>query len=152
MHGLEPANFSWEPPVSARRFGGGGGEEVGMEEFLGIGNNIEKVIIKGEDYDQIVSQANLVKYYLSQQQSVNSVNINIPAAEPEILMDFDKQLMSMYDIPASSVLAELNSFPQQFSSGVKFKQGNDEYDIQIRMEKPAEQKERNLSGFEGHCL
>ena len=51
----------------------------------------------------------------------------------------------MYDIPASSVLAELNSFPQQFSSGVKFKQGNDEYDIQIRMEKPAEQKERNLA-------
>jgi multidrug efflux pump subunit AcrB/ABC-type multidrug transport system ATPase subunit len=144
MHGLEPASFSWDPPVSARRFGGGGGEDIGMEGFLGIGNNIEKVIIKGEDYNQIVSQANLVKYYLSQQQSVNSVNINIPAAEPEIVMDFDKQLMSMYDIPASSVLAELNSFPQQFSSGVKFKQGNDEYDIQIRMEKPAEQKERNL--------
>ncbi len=145
MHGLEPANFSWDPPVSARRFGGGGGDEAGMEEFLGIGNNIEKVIIKGENYDQIVSQANLVKYYLSQQQSINSVNINIPAAEPEVVMDFDKQLMSMYDIPATSVLAELNSFPQQFSSGVKFKQGNDEYDIQIRMEKPAEQKERNLA-------
>jgi multidrug efflux pump subunit AcrB/ABC-type multidrug transport system ATPase subunit len=144
MHGLEPASFSWDPPVSARRFGGGGGEEIGMEEFLGIGNNIEKVIIKGEDYDQIVSQANLVKYYLSQQQSVNSVNINIPAAEPEIMMNLDKQLMSMYDIPAASVLAELNSFPQQFSTGVKFKQGSDEYDIQIRMEKPAEQKERNL--------
>ncbi len=144
-NGLEPANFSWEPPVSARRFGGGGGGDLGMEGFLGIGNNIEKVIVKGEDYDQIVSQANMVKYFLSQQQSVNTVNINIPAAEPEIIMDFDKQLMSLYDIPASSVLAELNSFPQQFSSGVKFRQGNDEYDIRIRMEKPAEQKERNLA-------
>lgn len=145
VNGLEPANFSWDPPVSARKFGGRGSEGMGMEGFLGIGSNIEKVIIKGEDYDQIVSQANLIKYYLSQQQSVNSVNINIPSAEPEILMDFDKQLMAMYDIPASSVLAELNSFPQQFSSGVNFKQGNDEYDIRIRMEKPSEQKERNLA-------
>jgi multidrug efflux pump subunit AcrB/ABC-type multidrug transport system ATPase subunit len=144
LHGLEPASFSWDPPVSGRRFGGGGGSDLDMEGFLGIGNNIEKVIIKGENYDQIVSQANLVKYYLSQQQTVNMVNVNIPGAEPEIVMSFDKQLMSLYDIPATSVLAELNSFPQQFSSGVTFKQGSQEYDILIRMERPVDQKEKNL--------
>ena len=144
LGGLEPASFSWDPPVSGRRFGGGGGLDLGMENILGIGNQVEKVVIKGANYDQIFSQANLVKYYLSQQQAVTSVNINIPSAEPEVILNFDKQLMSLYDIPAATVLAELSSFPQQFASGVKFKQGNDEYDIQIRMETPADEKERNL--------
>jgi ABC-type multidrug transport system ATPase subunit/predicted RND superfamily exporter protein len=146
LNGLEPASFSWEPPVSGRRFGGEtGGDDLGMEGLLGIGNKVEKVYIKGENYDQIVTQANLVKYYLSQQQAVASVNINIPSARPEVLLNFDKQLMSLYDIPAATVLSELNSFPHEFSSGVKFKQGTEEYDIQIRTETPVEQPERNLN-------
>ncbi len=146
MSGLEPASFSWDPPVSGRRFGGNtGGDDLGMEQLLGIGNQVEKVNIKGENYDQIITQANLVKYYLSQQQAVSMVNINIPSARPEILLNFDKQLMSLYDIPASTVLSELNSFPHEFSSGVAFKQGAEEYDIQIRTEKPVEQTDRNLS-------
>jgi multidrug efflux pump subunit AcrB/ABC-type multidrug transport system ATPase subunit len=145
LGGLDPAVFSWDPPVSGRRFGGGGGMDIGMESILGIGSQVEKVIIRGANYDQIMSQAKLVKYYLTQRQFIASVNINIPPAEPELLLNFDKQLMSLYNIPAATVLSELNSFPQQFGSGVKFKQGNEEYDIQIRMESPSHEKERNLS-------
>jgi multidrug efflux pump subunit AcrB/ABC-type multidrug transport system ATPase subunit len=146
LTGLEPASFSWEPPVSGRRFGGeGGGDDLGMEGLLGIGSQVEKIYIKGENYDQIITQANLVKYYLSQQQAIEMVNINIPSARPEVLLQFDKQLMSLYDIPASAILSELNSFPQEFSSGVKFKQGTEEYDIQIRTKKPVEQPDRNLN-------
>lgn len=144
--GMNPASFSWDPPVSGRRFGGvGEGEDLGMEELLGIGNKVEKIYIKGENYDQIVTQAKLMEYYLSQQQSVEMVNINIPSARPELLLNFDKQLMSFYGIPAATVLSELNSFPREFSSGVKFKQGTDEYDIQIRTENPVEQPDRTLN-------
>ena len=146
VSGLQPANFSWEPPVSGRRFGGeGGGEDLGMENLLGIGNQVEKIYVKGENYGQLVTQANLVKYYLTQQQAVKGVNINIPSARPEILLNFDKQLMALYDIPAATVLTELNSFPHEFSSGIKFKQGTNEYDIQIRTETPVEQPDRNLN-------
>ncbi|MBN1790204.1 MAG: efflux RND transporter permease subunit [Bacteroidales bacterium] len=145
LSGLEPGSFSWEPPASARRFGGEGGDmDGGMEGILGIGSEAEKVIIKGEDYEQLVTQANLVKYYLTQQQSVEMVNINIPSARPEVLLNFDKQIMALYDIQAATVLTELGSFPQEFSSGVQFKQGTEEYDIQIRTETPTEQTERNL--------
>jgi multidrug efflux pump subunit AcrB/ABC-type multidrug transport system ATPase subunit len=145
LGGLEPAEFSWEPPVSGRYFGGNGnGGDEGIEALFGIGTQTEKINIKGENYDQIVTQANLVKYYLSQQQAIAMVNINIPSARPEVLLNFDKQLMSLYDIPAATVLSELNSFPHEFSSGVKFKQGVNEYDIQIRSETPVEQIDRNL--------
>jgi len=145
LGGLEPASFSWDPPLSGRRFGRGGGEDMGMEGFLGIGNQVEKVIIKGENYDQIVSHANLVKYYLSQQQNLNEVKINVPSAEPEIVLGFDKQLMSLYDIPATSVLSELNAFPQQFSSGMKFRQENEEFDIRIRMETVKGNRDKDLN-------
>lgn len=146
--GLEQASFSWDPPASGRYFGGGGNEgDDGMEGILGMGEDVEKVIIKGEDFNQIIAQANLVKYYLAQLQSVEMVNINLPSARPEILLNFDKQLMSLYDIPASAVLSELNSFPHEFSSGVKFRQATEEYDIQIRTAAPAEQPDRNLSNL-----
>ncbi len=148
VSGLHPASFSWEPPISGGRFGTSSGEgagNLGFEDLMGIGSKVEKVLIKGENYDQIVSQANLVKYYLSSQSSISAVNINIPDASPEILMNFDKQLMAFYNIPASSVLTELNSFPHQFSSGAKFKQGVNEYDIQIITKTPAKQDERNLN-------
>jgi multidrug efflux pump subunit AcrB/ABC-type multidrug transport system ATPase subunit len=146
MANLQPAVFTWEPPASGRRFGGGREDgDAGLEGILGIGKETEKVLIKGENYDQIVTQANLVRYYLSQQQAVEMVNINIPSARPEVLLNFDKQLMSLYDIPAASVLAELGSFPHEFSSGVKFKQGTEEYDIQIRTKTPLSVAERNLN-------
>jgi multidrug efflux pump subunit AcrB/ABC-type multidrug transport system ATPase subunit len=145
LSGLEPANFSWDPPPSNRRFGGEGNEgDAAMEDILGIGSKSEKVVIKGEDYDQLVAQANLVKYYLSQLQSVEWANVNIPSSRPEIQLNFDKQIMSLYDIPPATVLSELASFPNEFSTGVKFKQGIDEYDIQVKTEVPEDQTERNL--------
>jgi multidrug efflux pump subunit AcrB/ABC-type multidrug transport system ATPase subunit len=145
LGGLEPATFSWEPPASARRFGGEGNDgDEGMEGILGLGSKTEKVLIKGEDYDQLVAQSNLVKYYLTQQQSVEWANVNIPSARPEIMMNFDKQIMALYDIQAQSIIAELGSFPHEFTTGVRFKQGTEEYDIQIRTERPVEQPERNL--------
>jgi multidrug efflux pump subunit AcrB/ABC-type multidrug transport system ATPase subunit len=146
LSGLEPANFSWDPPSSGRYFGGNSGAgEFDMMSFFGIGTQNEKIYIKGENYSQIVSQANLIKYYLSQQPNINVANVNIPSLRPEILMNFDKQLMSLYDIPATAVLTELNAFPEEFSSGSQFKQGTSEYDIQIRTKTPVPQPDRNLN-------
>jgi multidrug efflux pump subunit AcrB/ABC-type multidrug transport system ATPase subunit len=146
LSGMEPASFSWDPPVSSRRFGGGGGgDDFDFGELMGFGKQEEKVVIKGENYQHILNQANLVKYYLGQQSSVEYVNINVPSARPEILLNFDKQLMSVYNIPASTVLSELNSFPHEFSSGAKFKQGTEEFDIQIITQSLEKDKNRNLN-------
>ncbi len=149
LRGMEPATFSWDPPISSRRFGGtgggGGGDDFDFGELMGFGSPKEKVIVKGQNYQAILNQANLVKYYLSQQSSIERVNINVPSARPEIMLNFDKQLMAFYNIPASSVLSELNSFPHEFSSGAKFKQGVDEYDIQVITQTDEEEKNRNLN-------
>jgi len=141
---LNPAEFSWDPPATGRRFGGGGYDDDEFGRFLGIGTQREKVIIKGQNFDKMLNQANDVKYYLGQLTSVERVDIRIPDKRPELMMNFDKQLMALFDIPVTSVLAELNSFQHEFSSGVKFKQGTEEYDILIKTIGFNDQKERNI--------
>ncbi|MCB2195603.1 MAG: efflux RND transporter permease subunit [Bacteroidetes bacterium] len=129
---LQPAEFSWDPPAQGRRFGGDSYEDDAFGRMLGIGTQREKVIIKGQDFDKMLNQANDVKYYLGQSTSIEKIDVRIPDKRPELMLNFDKQLMALYDIPVTSVLSELNSFQHEFSSGVKFKQGNDEYDILIK--------------------
>lgn len=144
------ASLSWDPPISSRHFGrgegnSGFGESGGLNEMMGFGSQNESVIIKGPDYEKIVAQANNVKYFLSQLQTLESVTISLPSGRPQLMMDFDKPMMALYDIPATSVLSELNAFPKEFASGATFKQGTEEYDIRIKVLTPAKQPVRDLN-------
>jgi len=131
---FKQAEFSWEPPASGQKFGSGGFEnDDGMARILGIGTQQEKVIIKGQDYDQMQNKARDVEYFLRQITSIERINIQVQEKRPEVQLLLDKQLMSTYNIPLTSVLSELNSFQPSFSTGVFLKQDNEEYDIQIKM-------------------
>ena len=141
---ISTIKFSWEPPPSKSRFKEGN-DDGGFGEMLGIGSKSESVVIKGLDFDKMLNQANEVKYYLQQLSSVKGVNIKVPKKRPELKLDFDKHLMALYDIPLNSVMNELNSFKSEFSSGVKFKDKTEEYDIQIKTVGHKEQKEKNAS-------
>ncbi len=140
------AEFSWDPPASGEKFGSGGFEdEDGMADILGIGTQKEKVIIKGQDFNQMLNKARDVEYFLKQISSVKSTHIQLPANRPEVQLNFDKHLMSVYDIPVTSVLSELNSFQRSFSSGSVLKEGAEEYDILITMPDVVEdEKNRNI--------
>ncbi len=145
LEDLRQAEFSWDPPTTGQRFGSGGFEnDDGFQRMLGIGVQQEKVVIKGQDFDRMLDLAKDIEYYLKQLSSMERVRINSPAKRPELMLSFDKQLMSLFDIPITSVLSELNSFPKEFSSGIVFKQGTDEYDIQIITELSEKQKSRNV--------
>lgn len=134
LEDFKQAQFDWDPPVTGGRFGSGGfDDDDGMARILGIGTQQEKIIIKGEDFDQMLNKAHDVEYYLGRLTSIKKINIRLPEKRPEVQLLFDKQLMSLYDIPITSVLSELNSFQPQFSSGVLFKQDNQDFDIQIKM-------------------
>ena len=134
LNDFKQAEFSWDPPSSGNRFGNGGfDDEDGMANILGIGTQKEKILIKGQDFDQMQNKAQDIEYYLGQISSIKRIDIKVPVKRPEVQLLFDKQLMSIYDIPLTSVLSELNSFQPEFSSGVVLKQDNDEFDIQIKM-------------------
>lgn len=144
------ATYSWEPMPQGKQFGGNEGGGFGGEgdnefaQFLGLSTGPEKILVKGQDYNQLFGQADLVRYYLTQLPSINYAVVNIPSSRPELILNFDKPTMALYNIPANSVLSELNSFPREINSGAVFKQENNQYDIQIVTPTKKQEKERDL--------
>ncbi|MDW7680282.1 MAG: efflux RND transporter permease subunit, partial [bacterium] len=112
--------------------GRGGGGSIGLERMLGIGAQTEKVVIKGGDFSVMRKVAEDVRYFLDELSSTQSVNFSIEENRPEIHLLFDNQLLSQYNVSLNTIAAELTGFQKEFSSGLKYKQGVDEYDIVIK--------------------
>ena len=51
---------------------------------------------------------------------------------PEIHLFFNQLLLTEYGLNLNNIAAELGSFSREFTSGVNFKQGNEEYEIIIK--------------------
>jgi len=136
-----------QPTASGSRFrggggGGGGGNPGGnFERMMGMGTQSERVVIKGHDFDMMRNVAEDVRYYLEDLESMNSVRLSVSENRPELHLHFDTQLMSYFDVPLTNVSSELGSFQNEFSSGLTYKQGIEEYDIVIR--KNVEEDEEN---------
>jgi multidrug efflux pump subunit AcrB/ABC-type multidrug transport system ATPase subunit len=145
------ATYSWEPMPQGTKFGGtddggfGGEGNDEFAQFLGLSTGPEKILVKGQDYDQLFAQADLVKYYLSQLPTINYAVVNVPSSRPELQLNFDKSTLALYNIPVSSVLSELSSFPREFNSDAIFKQGSQQYDIQIVTLTKKKEKDRDLN-------
>ena len=131
------AEVSFEQPTSGRRFGRGssaGNPAMRMERMLGIGAQTESIKIKGSDFNMMRNVAEDIRYYLEDLSSMRRVNLNIADNRPEIHLLFNTELLSHYDVPLSTITSELGGFQNEFSSGLTYKQGTDEYDIIIRNE------------------
>lgn len=136
------AEVSFEQPRASRRFRGGGGRMNpggSFERMLGIGTQSESIVIKGTDFGRMRNVAEDVRYYLQNLESVQSVRVNVSENRPELHLLFDKAVLSEYDITLATIAAELTGFQREFSSGLQFRQGTDEYEIVIRS---AEMEER----------
>jgi len=120
-------------------FGGGGGSSSGMESFLrmmGIGQNSERILIKGSDYDmmQIVGQD--FQYILNEQDFIRSARVSFPQRQPEVRLNFDQILLASYEITRANISTGLSELESEFQANVTYKIGNESYDIVIREKTP----------------
>jgi len=118
--------------------GGGGGASAsggGLESLMGIGTQQEKVIIKGQNFDLMKAVAEDVKYYLDQITTIQQSTVSVQDNRPEVRMAFNTRQMGERNVSLNSVMSELSSFPTEVTSGVKFKEGTEEYDILIKYNK-----------------
>ncbi len=137
------ADVSFTEPQSSRRFGGGMSRNpmASLERLFGIGAPQEKVVVKGSDFYMLQAIAEDIKYYIDSLDSINrEARLSIPGNRPEIHLLFDNRMLSLFNISMNSIASELSSFQNEFSSGMKFKQGNDEYDIIIRNSETEDEK------------
>jgi len=122
---------------STNAMSGGGGfganPGLGMLMYLGIGEQQEKVIIKGEDYDQMLLVANDVSYYLENNiENMQRVRVSASSRRPEIHLGMDAYLMGLFNISPQNVVSELSSFSSEVSSGGTLKVDNESYDILMK--------------------
>jgi multidrug efflux pump subunit AcrB len=146
ISGFDAAEVSLDEPQSSTRFGGGPRQNPGggLLTMLGIGAQMESIIIRGSDFDRLRTIADDLQYYLEELSTIQAVTINVNENRPEIHLEFDTQLLSELGISLANVATELNTFQTEFSSGVTFQRGTEEHDIIIKETRSAVDKDRSV--------
>lgn len=124
--------------------GGGGSAMAGLGNFmrlLGIGDNRERIVIKGADFDVMQLVAEDLRYYLDEQEFIRHSRVSYNQRQPEIHLDFDPILLTSYEITRANISSGLAALNPEYSSGTSFKIGEDTYDIIIRNDIPEEEQE-----------
>ena len=117
------------------RGGGGGGNmggDAGFEKLLGIGEDEEYIVLKGQDFNLLVEVGEDLQSYMDELENISSARLSVRENQPEVHLDFNSLMMDRYDITRIGVVNELSSFTSEISSGVNFSQDNEEYEIIIK--------------------
>lgn len=152
IKGVSQAEISLTAPTSSASFRGGGGGRSGAQgfsSFMGIGSNQERVVIKGDDFDVMKGVAEDLQYYIEDLESIRRANISVASNRPEVHLFFNQMLLTEYGVSLNNIASELGSFSREFTSGVNFKQDNEEYAIIIKQKlTEEEEKEQREKGIE----
>ena len=125
--------------------GGSSSDATGLNNFmrlLGIGDNRERVLIKGSDFEMMQLVADDLQYYLSEQDFIRNSRVSSTSRQAEVLLDFDPILLTSYEISRQNISSGLTTtLSNQISSGTTFKMGDETYDIMIRENTPLSEEE-----------
>jgi multidrug efflux pump subunit AcrB/ABC-type multidrug transport system ATPase subunit len=145
INNISQGEISLTAPASSRSFGGGGGG-AGMQDFsrfLGIGTNQERIVIKGENFEAMKGVAEDLEYYIEDLESIRNVNVSVAGDRPELHLYFNQLLLTEYGVSLNNIASELGSFSREFTSGVNFNQGTEEYEIIIKEDLPEGEEEED---------
>lgn len=109
--------------------------------MLGIGDNRERIVIKGSDYELMQLVAEDLRYYMDEQEFISNTWVSNARRQPEVRLNFDQMLLTSYDISRANISSGLTAMNKEFSSGATFKVGDETYDIIIRNNIPEEIEE-----------
>lgn len=137
LRAINGAEISLSSPSGGGQGGAfsGGSDMSGMGGFmrlLGMGENRERIVIKGSDFDRMQRVAEDFRYYLDEQEFIRNTRVSYNRRQPEIRLGFDPILLTSFDISRQNISSGLASLNPEMSSGTSFKVGEDTYDIIIR--------------------
>lgn len=142
---LRISDISLEALESSENFQGGGGSLLSGGDALlrkmGMGTQSERVVIKGQDFEKMMNLAELLKYQLEDLENISYSSISASRGKPEARIIFDQYLMGTNEVTPTNVVNELTNFTTQNTTSIKYKAGDQEYDIIIK-DKDAVEKEK----------
>jgi multidrug efflux pump subunit AcrB/ABC-type multidrug transport system ATPase subunit len=128
------------------KLGAAGGNQsggAGFEQLLGIGEDEEHIVLKGQDFNLLVEVAEDLQSYLEELDNISSARLSVRENQPEVHLDFNALMMDRYGITRNEVVNELSSFTSEISSGVNFTQDNEEYEIIIKYNDAGDREEED---------
>jgi len=129
------SDVSLEALESSDNFSGGGGDLSGSSALLGkmgVGSQIEKVIIHGQDFNKMMNLAELLKNQLEDLDNISGAYVSSSRPKREAKILFSQYLMGVQDVSIQNVIGELNNFSPENVSSIKYKTDNQDYDIIIK--------------------
>lgn len=136
LRAINGAEISLSEAGGSGKGGSGSGDRMGgMGSFmrlLGMGENQERIVIKGADFDLMQRVAEDFRYYLDEQEFIRNTRVSYNRRQPEIRLGFDPILLTSYEITRQHIASGLTSLNPEISSRTSFKVGEDTYDIVIR--------------------
>ncbi len=136
---------------SSENFSGGGATLSGSTQLLasmGLGDQTEKIIIKGQDYEKMQNLGNLLKYQIADLDNISTTSLNTSSWERVAEIQFDQYSMNMQGVTVNNVVNELRNFSPQTTTEITYKtDDNNEYAIIIKDktydETPKEDRKEN---------
>lgn len=128
-------------------YGGGQQNANGLNQLtrfmsvLGVGDNSERIVVKGSDSETMRIVANELRYNLEQMEFVRNVRVDNPGGRREVQLTFDPISLASYGITFQNITLALNDLNRSTSTGASFKVGVDEYDIVIMDDLTEEEEE-----------
>ncbi|MCQ2127087.1 MAG: efflux RND transporter permease subunit [Bacteroidaceae bacterium] len=128
-------------------YGGGQQNASGLNRLtrfmsvLGVGDNSERIVVKGSDTETMRIVANELRYNLEQMEFVRDVRVDNPGGRREVQLTFDPVSLASYGITPQNISSALNALNRSTSTGASFKVGTDEYDIVIMDDLTEEEEE-----------
>lgn len=142
---LRISDISLEAIESSENFRGGGGSPFGgstdLLKKMGMGTQSEKIVIKGQDFEKMANLAELLKFQLEELDNISYSSVSYSWGKREAKILFDQYLMGIYDVTPNHVVNELNNFAPQNTTSIKYKAGDQEYDIVIKDKQLAKKEE-----------
>ncbi|MCK4749215.1 MAG: efflux RND transporter permease subunit, partial [Bacteroidales bacterium] len=127
---------------------GGMGGSAGFQKMMGIGEDEEYLVFKGQDFKLMVEVAETVEDYIDDLENIRRVRLSIRDNQPEVHLDFNTRLMTDYNVTLNQVLGELGSFQNEVGSGITFGHGNEEYEIMIKFDESLLEDARSDKTFD----
>ena len=77
--------------------------------LLGIGDNNERVVVRGSDFEMMQMVAEEIRYLLDEQEFVQHTHVSYTPRQPEINLNFDPILLTTYDINRANITSGLTA-------------------------------------------
>jgi multidrug efflux pump subunit AcrB/ABC-type multidrug transport system ATPase subunit len=106
-----------------------GGGNMGLLRMMGIGTQQERIVIKGEDFEEMTSFGDLLLYQVNELENVSNARLSSSPSSREAKINFDPYLMGINNITPRLVGTALSASSPQSRTNIMYKTDDAEYEI-----------------------